>query len=105
MILTVGKLELHSAERLLSGPRGSVQLTERNYALIERLMRRPGVLVSQSDLIATLYQDPDREPENAHKLLMQSVGALRALISHLGGSSVQIRPEIGVGYRMQMRVR
>lgn len=101
--LTLGKLELHLDRQMLTGPRGNIHLTAQYFALTERLMRRPGVLISHTDLIGLAYPDADREPDNANVRIRQMVSRLRQLVIALGCPGVLIQPEPSVGYRMFQR--
>ncbi len=98
--ITLGAMALDVSTGLLSGPRGAVYLDMCHCALLQRLTRQPGVLVSQSDLIAAVYPDTDAEPEHADVRLRQLVARLRAVIAALGAGSNTITAEPRVGYRI-----
>ena len=99
--LVLGKLELNPGTRVLSGPSGHVELSRRYFVLAEKLLRRPGMVITHSDLIAVMYADPDDEPDNSTGLLYQAIGKLRTIIEVLNGRNVQISTVRDIGYRMQ----
>ena len=100
--VVLGRLSLDPASKVLSGPRGALQLCQRDCALLQVLTRRPGVLVQQTALIEAVYSDADAEPEYSDVRLRQMVGRLRTLLTALGGSGCRITAERGAGYRLEL---
>lgn len=104
--LRLGDIALDCDRRALTGPRGQIMLRPSMYAVLSRLLLRPGVVVSGSDLITAIYNDPDDEPEHSAVVLRTTVQRLRSLLGALDGSeAIIIRTEIGFGYSIQRRVR
>jgi DNA-binding response OmpR family regulator len=96
--LEVGTLALLPDERRLVGPRGVITLSPNAFEVARRLMRRPGVIVSRSDLIASMYPDGE-EPEDPDGCLRQSIRLLREAINLIvGRTGVMILTEVGVGH-------
>lgn len=102
-LIAVADVTLNRAQRSLSGPRGSIQPGPQLYALAERLMRRPAVLVLLPDLIAAPYPDADTEPDTSHVMLRNRVMLLRAALAILSSDGVRIRCEPGIGYAIHAR--
>lgn len=102
-LMKCGALELDPETRVLSGPRGQVRLAPAPFEIIQRLMRRPGVIVSASDLISTVWTDPDREPSDPDLALRFHMRIVRGAIAVLGCSRARIKSEPGVGYFMERR--
>jgi DNA-binding response OmpR family regulator len=101
--LEVGGLTLHPDERRLVGPRGELRLARNAFSVAYKLMRRPGVIVSRSDLIAAMYDDPDNEPEDAEGVLRQVILTLRRAILLLGcGKSALLQTEPGIGHLIRV---
>jgi len=98
-----GSLELDPETRVLSGPRGQIRLAPAPFEIVQKLMRRPGVIISVSDLISTVWSDPDREPSEADLALRFHMRSVRGAIGVLGCSRTRIKSEPGVGYFMEKR--
>lgn len=95
----VGPLMLLTDQRRLVGPRGEITLRGNAYAVAHKLMRRPGVIVTRSDLISAMYGDPDDEPNDAEGVLRQVILTLREAINLIvGRTPVSIVTEAGVGH-------
>ncbi len=101
-VYALAQLNLDTGSHTLSGPRGHVMMPPRPYRVLERLMRRPGALVTVSDLVAAMY--PDDEPDSAENGLRQQILRLRNVVHMIAGDSVVwIRTEVGVGYAIDVR--
>ena len=55
-IIAIGPLEIDLALRLVTAAGRKVELTAREWAILERLIRRPGAVVSRAQLEDTLYE-------------------------------------------------
>lgn len=103
--LIAGSVSLDPETRVLSGPRGSLLLAARHFALLERLMRRCGVIIAHGDLISALWPDPDDEPDNAEGSLRVYFTQLRSLLAAIGvhHDEIAVRCEPSVGYYLRVR--
>ncbi|MFT8375555.1 MAG: helix-turn-helix domain-containing protein [Gluconobacter cerinus] len=97
-LMKCGALELDPETRVLSGPRGQVRLASQPFSIVERLMRRQGVIVSFSDLISSVWPDADNEPEYAHGMIRDAISDLRGFMCLVGADPVRIMSERNVGY-------
>lgn len=89
--IQAGRLEIDPGSREVLQDGSPVELTSRQFALLEYLARRQGQVVSKSDLLAHVW-DENAEPNP--NLVEVFVGALR---KRLGGDVVEtVR---GAGYR------
>lgn len=103
-VLSVGSLQLLVEEQRLIGPRGELRLNGTHFRVLRRLMRRPGVIISHSDLIGEMYPNPDDEGENSEIFLRQVILALRqALVLLIGSGRVAINNEAKIGYVIERR--
>ncbi len=89
------------AEALVAGsdvdaPAASIELTPREFALLEALMSRPGAPVPKRDLMMRLWGPNARAGENRIEVL---VHALRDKLARLGGAA-RVETVRGVGYRL-----
>jgi DNA-binding response OmpR family regulator len=104
-VYTLAGMELDIESRELVGPRGHHDLADKPFRVLERLMRRPGILVSCSDLLIAMYPDGD-EPDTAENVLRHQIRRLRNLVDMITGTGrVWIRNESGVGYAIGERKR
>ena len=84
------------------GRERELRLTAHLFALVNRLMRRPGTIVTRSDLLSAIYADADEEPDNAEACLRNYILKLRRAIELLGCPGVVVvvtEPNIGYGIR------
>lgn len=105
-IMRCGSISLDTQTRKLAGPRGEVRLDNLTYIMAERLMRRPGVIVHDTDLVSAIWPDPDDEPEIPENTIKYKASILRSLFVALGGGGrrkVQIKKEPLVGYFVEVR--
>jgi len=58
-VLRAGDLSLDPAARVVCRGADVVELTAREFALLEYLMRRSGAVVSKSELLTHVWEDPD----------------------------------------------
>lgn len=95
-ILTVGSLHLDPATRTVTRESVAVDLTPREFALLEFFMRHPGVVLSKSELLDHVWDTNFEGPLNVVEVY---VGYLRKKIDAAFGvtSLVTVR---GFGYRL-----
>jgi two-component system, OmpR family, response regulator len=91
-VLVVGPLELDPARRRVAYAGAEVTLTAREYALLEYLMRRPGEVVSKTELLDHVW---DASIETAPNAVEVYVGYLRRKIGRDLLETVR-----GAGYRL-----
>jgi DNA-binding response OmpR family regulator len=91
-VLTHGDLELDPAERRVLVAGAEVTLTAREYALLEYLLRRPGEVVSKTELLDHVWDASLDTAENAVEVY---VGYLRRKIGRERLETVR-----GAGYRL-----
>ena len=90
--LVVGELELDPASRTVAVSGTVVDLTAREFAMLEYLMRRPGAVVAKADLLAHVWDTPDIDP-NAVEVY---AGYLRRKLGREHLETVR-----GAGYRLR----
>ncbi|MCZ7474081.1 response regulator transcription factor [Micromonospora sp. WMMC273] len=91
-VLTVGDLRLDPARRRVTRADVEVVLTSREYALLDYLMRRPGEVVSKTELLDHVW---DASVETAPNAVEVYVGYLRRKIGRERLETVR-----GAGYRL-----
>ncbi|MHB1101524.1 MAG: response regulator transcription factor [Devosia sp.] len=91
-IMTVGPIEIDQALRVVTLNGRKIDLTGREWAILERLARRPGATVSKSQIEDTLYDFGSEIESNAVEV---HVSRLR---KKLGRDSILTAR--GLGYRM-----
>jgi two-component system OmpR family response regulator len=91
-VLTVGDLRLDPAERRVTLDGAEIVLTAREYSLLEYLMRRPGEVVSKTELLDHVW---DASIETAPNAVEVYVGYLRRKIGRDVLETVR-----GAGYRL-----
>ncbi|KKK07435.1 response regulator transcription factor [Micromonospora sp. HK10] len=91
-VLTVGDLRLDPARRRVTRADAEVVLTAREYALLDYLMRRPGEVVSKTELLDHVW---DASLETAPNAVEVYVGYLRRKIGRDRLETVR-----GAGYRL-----
>ncbi len=104
--LRCGSLSLDVETRELAGPRGAIRLDPLNFAMMERLMRRPGVIVEDTAMVSALWPEPDDEPDDPDNTLRHKASVLRGTICVLGcagRNKVSISRERGVGFFIEVR--
>lgn len=95
-ILKIGDLELDTHAKSVSRQGKLIELTAKEYALLEYLMRHPGQTITKETLIAHVWDfDADILPNNVEAHIKQ----LRRKIDKPFGSSL-IQTVRGFGYRM-----
>ncbi|MGC1210984.1 MAG: response regulator transcription factor [Micromonospora sp.] len=91
-VLTVGDLRLDPARRRVTRAEAEVILTAREYALLDYLMRRPGEVVSKTELLDRVW---DAGVDTAPNAVEVYVGYLRRKIGRERLETVR-----GAGYRL-----
>ncbi|WP_343442635.1 response regulator transcription factor [Micromonospora schwarzwaldensis] len=91
-VLTVGDLRLDPARRRVTRADVEVALTSREYALLDYLMRRPGEVVSKTELLDHVW---DASVDTAPNAVEVYVGYLRRKIGRERLETVR-----GAGYRL-----
>ncbi|MEW2440522.1 response regulator transcription factor [Micromonospora marina] len=91
-VLTVGDLRLDPARRRVTRAGAEVVLTSREYALLDYLMRRPGEVVSKTELLDHVW---DASVDTAPNAVEVYVGYLRRKIGRERLETVR-----GAGYRL-----
>ena len=91
-VLAVGDLRLDPARRRVTRADAEVALTTREYALLDYLMRRPGEVVSKTELLDHVW---DASVETAPNAVEVYVGYLRRKIGRDRLETVR-----GAGYRL-----
>ncbi|RZU74335.1 DNA-binding response OmpR family regulator [Micromonospora kangleipakensis] len=91
-VLAVGDLRLDPARRRVTRADAEVALTTREYALLDYLMRRPGQVVSKTELLDHVW---DASLETAPNAVEVYVGYLRRKIGRERLETVR-----GAGYRL-----
>ena len=95
-VLAFGDLELDPAERRVTRAGKEVTLTAREYAVLEYLMRRPGEVVSKTELLDHVW---DAAVDTAPNAVEVYVGYLRRKIGRERLETVR-----GAGYRLALPV-
>jgi two-component system, OmpR family, response regulator len=93
-IVLVGDLRIDSTTRVVSRAGEEIELTAREYDVLEFLARRPGRVVSRSELLDQIWVDYDGSPN----IIDVYVGYLRkklgrALIRTVRGSGFVLEPQ------------
>jgi DNA-binding response OmpR family regulator len=94
-VLQVGQLALDPARRRVTREGEEISLTAREYALLEYLMRRPGEVVSKTELLDHVW---DASMETAPNAVEVYVGYLRRKLGRdcletVRGAGYRLRPE------------
>ncbi|MEV8515643.1 response regulator transcription factor [Dactylosporangium sp. NPDC051484] len=92
-VLTVGELTLDPARRRVASAGDEIVLTAREYALLEYLMRRPGQVVSKTELLDHVW---DASIDTAPNAVEVYVGYLRRKLGRDLLETVR-----GAGYRLR----
>ena len=95
-VLTVGDLTLDPAARTVHRGSAPVELTPRQFALLELFMRRPGEVLSKTDVLAAVW---DFAYEGSPNIVEVYVHQLRRQIDHPFGRA-SLRTVRGAGYRL-----
>jgi two-component system OmpR family response regulator len=96
-VLTVGKLQLDPAARTVHFGDNPIELTRKEFALLEALMRRPGEAVSRFDLLEYAWDD---SYDNRSNIVDVYIGYLRQKVDRPFGTD-NIETVRGFGYRLR----
>jgi two-component system, OmpR family, response regulator len=96
-VLEAGDLRLDPATRKASRGGSEIALSQKEYALLETLMRRPGVALSRLQLLEHAWDDTY---ENRSNVIDVYIGYLREKIDRPFGTDT-IETVRGVGYRLR----
>jgi two-component system, OmpR family, response regulator len=94
--LTVGNLSLNTATKRARRGTAVIDLTAKEYMLLETLMRHPGQVLTRDQIIEHVW---DMDFESGSKLIEVYIHALRKKIDD-GHDEKLIRTVRGLGYRM-----
>jgi two-component system OmpR family response regulator len=100
-VISVGDLQLDPASRRVWRARTEISLSQKEFALLEALMRRGGEVLSRLDLLEAAW---DQSYENRSNIVDAYVGRLRAKIDrpfHLQ----TLETVRGAGYRLRAEAR
>jgi DNA-binding response OmpR family regulator len=95
--ITVGPLEIDTARRSVLWHGAMVNLTAREYALLEYLAMRQGQVVSRTEIEAHIY---DEHAEPMSNVVDTAIYALRRKLEQEGRSSI-IQTRRGMGYILE----
>ena len=98
-VLTVGKLRLDPAARTVHRGNILIELTRKEFALLEVLMRRPGEAVSRLDLLESAWDD---SYDNRSNVVDVYIGYLRQKVDRPFGTD-NIETVRGYGYRLRTK--
>ena len=96
VVLEAGDLRVDPAARTVCRGAETVELTSREFAVLEHLMRHPGQVVSKRDLIAGVWDD---DFEGDPNIVEVYVGHLRRKVDRPFGREA-IQTVRGAGYRL-----
>ena len=95
-VLTLAGVELDPARHLVRIEEATVDLSAREFALLEYLMRRPGDVVTRSELLDHLW---DENYQGASNVVDVYISYVRKKLAR-ARSGALIETVRGVGYRM-----
>ena len=95
-LLQTGDLRLDTAVHRSWRGGMEVELTAREFAVLAYLMHRPGEVVTKSDLLYHIWENPDDTDSNVVEVY---IGYLRRKLDRTGPHSI-IQTVRGVGYRL-----
>ncbi len=96
-IISCGKIKLDPLTRTVWNSKRRVDLTRKEFAVLEYLMRHPGEIVSQEELLEHVW-DVDVNPFSGAARV--HIYSLRQKLSGYGTSSECIETIVGQGYRL-----
>jgi DNA-binding response OmpR family regulator len=95
-VLTAGSLTLNPVEQTVQRGLAPISLSPREYAMLEYLMRKKGVVVTKAEILRNVWDAHDDGPENVVEVY---VGYLRRKIDTPFGTAT-IETVRGAGYRL-----
>ncbi len=93
-LIRLGDLQIDLATRLIAGPGAQIGLSQREWAIFEALLQRPGAVVSKADLEARLYSFDAEVESNTIEIEVY----IRRLCKKLGRDAIETLR--GLGYRL-----
>jgi two-component system response regulator MprA len=96
-VLRVGELSLDPASRTVRWQHAPIELTPREYRLLEVLMRRPGWVVSRELIVESVWGFDFSDGSNLVEVYIRRLR--RKLAEH--GAPALIQTARGIGYRLQ----
>ncbi len=98
--IRVGDLELDTAARRATRAEGALELTAREYALLEYLMVRAGTVVSRTEIEAHIYDERANPMSN---VVDSAIYSLRKKLAGADGLAPLIHTQRGQGYVLEER--
>lgn len=95
--LVVGNLRLDPTRRTAWRNGGALDLTAREFTILETLMRRPGGVLSREEILEQAWGEREEPMSNTIDVL---IGRLRRKIDSVGSAS-RIETVRGLGYRLR----
>jgi two-component system, OmpR family, response regulator len=92
-LLRIGNLDIDLARRFVSSAGRPVDLTAREWAVLERLLRRPNAIIGKSEIEESLYEFGAEIESNAVEVY---VSRLRKKLGHDAIKTIR-----GVGYKVE----
>lgn len=96
-VLACGDLKLDRKTFTLEGPEGSVRLANKEYQVMEMLMRKPGTVISSERFMESVW---GYESEAEINVVWVNLSSLRKKIQQVG-AHVEIRASRGEGYSLE----
>lgn len=96
-VLEVGALQLDPATRIVLRDGHEIELSNKEFALLETFMRHPGIVLSRLELLESAW---DRSYENRSNVVDVHIARLRERIDTPFGTDT-IETVRGVGYRLR----
>lgn len=99
--LSAGVLVLDTHTRSLTGPTGSCRLDVAPFIVLRELMRRPGAVISQEQLIEASWPDQDSEPDHPEDAIRARVCRAREALERVGAPREQLALRFPRGYSIE----
>lgn len=96
-VLSAGALALNTLSRELTGPAGVVKLDRGPFQVLLALMRRPGLILSLTQLIEAAWE-PDLEPVDPEKAMRMRIARARDAMEQVGISRDRLALRFMAGY-------
>lgn len=91
-LFNLGTLKIDQAQRAITGPHGRINLSQREWVVLETLLQRPGAIVSKAQIEERLYSFDAEVESNTIEVY---VSRLRKKLGHTAVETVR-----GMGYRL-----
>ncbi|MDD5093200.1 MAG: response regulator transcription factor [Dehalococcoidia bacterium] len=96
-VIQLGKLKLDPASKIVWHDKCRLELTRKEFGIMEYLMRHPGEIISQEKLLEHVW---DAEADPFSGSVRVHIHSLRRKLSGNGTSSEYIETIVGQGYRL-----